>query len=191
MLNIEEIFKSCIAKFSKKIKRLPIFREEYSLQADVSIVADLLAMLKREHGFDFLVNINAVDHMGKKPRFELIYELCRLSDKTRLRVKTWIEEENCVAPSVSKIWCAADWHEREVYDLMGIVFSGHHDLRRILMWEGYSYFPLRKDFPLEGIPSDMPDVAFSDRTPMAGGPFVTQSAVSATEREPRAKPANS
>ena len=68
-----------------------------------------------------------------------------------LRLKTLVpDEDNPVAPTVSDIWPTADWHEREVYDMMGIRFDGHPDLRRILMWEGYPYFPLRKDFPLEG-----------------------------------------
>ncbi|MFH1067709.1 MAG: NADH-quinone oxidoreductase subunit C [bacterium] len=191
MLSLEEIFQSCASLFGEKISRLPVFRGEEAWRADVSVIGDLLTALKREHGFDFLVNINGVDNLGKKPRFELVYELRRLADKTRLRVKTAVEEKNCIAPSVSKIWRAADWHEREVYDMMGIVFSGHPDLRRILMWEGYPHFPLRKDFPLEGIPSEMPDVAFSHQAPLAGGPFVTQSAASATEREPRAKPSTS
>src|SRR5205823_3699885 len=81
-----------------------------------------------------------------------------------------------------------DWHEREIYDMMGIRFNNHPDLRRILMWDGYPFFPLRKDFPLEGLPSEMPDVAFTSAAPMEGGPFVTQpSTATAKDREPRAK----
>ena len=73
--------------------------------------------------------------------------------------------------------------------MMGIRFANHPDLRRILMWDGYPYFPLRKDFPLEGKPSDMPEVAFTDRAPLAGGPFVTSPTSSGTkDREPRAHP---
>jgi len=88
----------------------------------------------------------------------------------------------------SDIWPTADWHEREIYDMMGIHFNNHPDLRRILMWDGYPFFPLRKDFPLEGLPSEMPDVAFTSAAPMEGGPFVTQpSTATAKDREPRAK----
>ena len=66
------------------------------------------------------------------------------------------------------VWRTADWHEREIYDMMGVRFRGHPDLRRILMWEGYPYFPLRKDFPLAGKPTDLPEVAFT-RSGAAGG----------------------
>ena len=64
-------------------------------------------------------------------------------------------------PTVTDIWATADWHEREAYDMYGIKFTGHPDLRRILMWDGYPFYPLRKDFPLAGRPSEMPDVAFT------------------------------
>jgi len=91
-------------------------------------------------------------------------------------------------PTVSKVWPTADWHEREAYDMYGLRFTGHPDLRRILMWEGYPFFPLRKDFPLGGKPSEMPDVAFSDAAPLQGGPFVTQPGQATTkDREPRAR----
>jgi NADH-quinone oxidoreductase subunit C len=89
-------------------------------------------------------------------------------------------------PSVIGVWRTVNWHEREIYDMMGIRFRGHPDLRRILMWEGYPYFPLRKDFPLAGKPSEMPGVAFSKPAPQEGGPFVTVAGGnSATTREPR------
>jgi NADH-quinone oxidoreductase subunit C len=92
-------------------------------------------------------------------------------------------------PSVSAIWRTADWHEREIWDMLGIRFSGHPDLRRILMWEGYPHHPLRKDFPLGGLPTEMPDIAFTAKAPLEGGPFVTSSAALAQDREPRAHPA--
>ena len=84
-----------------------------------------------------------------------------------------MSEEKSELPTVTGVWRTADWHEREIYDMMGIRFRGHPDLRRILMWEGYPYFPLRKDFPLAGKPSEVPDVAFTKPAPLEGGPFVT------------------
>jgi hypothetical protein len=84
-----------------------------------------------------------------------------------------VSEEKSELPTVTTVWRGADWHEREIYDMMGIRFRGHPDLRRILMWEGYPYFPLRKDFPLAGKPTELPDVAFTKPAPLEGGPFVT------------------
>ena len=105
-----------------------------------------------------------------------------------LRLKTSVSEEVSELPTVSGVWRTANWHEREAYDMMGIRFAGHPDLRRILMWEGYPYFPLRKDFPLAGKPSEMPDVAFSDPAPLEGGPFVTMAGgKDSIEREPRVR----
>ena len=105
-----------------------------------------------------------------------------------LRLKATVSEDDCEAPTVSDIWPTANWHEREVYDLMGVRFSGHPDLRRILMWEGYPYHPLRKDFPLEGKPTDVPGIAFTEVAPLAGGPFVTVPTEGTTQvREPRAR----
>jgi NADH-quinone oxidoreductase subunit C len=146
--------------------------------------------LKDDAGFDFLIDLTGVDHLGSEPRFEVVYELCNLATQEHLRLKTWTTEEENLVPSVSSIWRTAEWHEREAFDMVGIRFSGHPDLRRILMWEGYPYHPLRRDFPLEGRPSEMPDIAFTRPAPLEGGPFVTSPGEAlSTDREPRAKPA--
>ena len=90
--------------------------------------------------------------------------------------------------TISDIWPTANWHEREVYDMMGLRFNHHPDLRRILMWEGYPYFPLRKEFPLAGKSSDVEEVAFTNPAPLAGGPFVTSAGESSqVTREPRSR----
>ncbi len=117
----------------------------------------------------------------------MVYELYGLGHHQHLRVKSPVSEEQ-EAPTVSDLWPTANWHEREVFDMMGIRFDGHPDLRRILMWEGYPFHPLRKEFPLAGKASEMPDVAFSGIAPLEGGPFVTSPTDADTiEREPRAK----
>src|SRR6202045_5208191 len=89
-----------------------------------------------------------------------------------LRLKLKVSEDVGAIDTVSDVWSTANWHEREIYHMMGIKFNGHPDLRRILMWDGYPYFPLRKEFPLEGLPSNMPDVAFSESPLLEGGPLV-------------------
>jgi NADH-quinone oxidoreductase subunit C len=135
-----------------------------------------------------LVDISSVDNFGYEPRFEVIYELYSLKLGVYLRLKIAVSEEECALDTVSDVWPTANWHEREIYDMMGIKFTNHPDLRRILMWDGYPFFPLRKDFPLEGKPSEMPDIAFSEAAPMEGGPFVTVPSTATTkDREPRAR----
>jgi NADH-quinone oxidoreductase subunit C len=166
------------------------FRGEVTLELSLEFIEPACKFAKEQLGFDFLLDLSSVDNFGDEPRFEIVYELYSLESKIHLRLKTRVSEDHLEAPSIVHLWPTANWHEREVYDMMGIRFSGHPDLRRILMWEGYPYYPLRKDFPLEGKPSDMPDVAFSQTAPLAGGPFVTlPSAGHIEEREPRAHPA--
>lgn len=188
MTNILEtaLFEKYSPRFSSLV-RLPVFRGEETWRVDLAQLHELLKTLKDKDGFDFLVDISSVDHMGQSPRFEMVYELSRFSDAQHLRIKSFVEETGEV-PSVTDLWQTANWHEREVYDMMGIEFCGHPDLRRILMWEGYPFFPLRKDFPLEGNATEMPDIAFTRPAPLEGGPFVTTPADLTKDREPHAKP---
>jgi NADH-quinone oxidoreductase subunit C len=143
---------------------------------------------KKELGFDYLADITSIDNYGEDPRFTIVYELYGYGHHQHLRIKTHVSEEKSELPTISTIWRTANWHEREIYDMMGIRFRGHPDLRRILMWEGYPYFPLRKDFPLAGKGSEVPDVAFTNPAPLEGGPFVTApGGKDAIAREPRVR----
>ncbi len=108
-----------------------------------------------EENFDMLVDIVGIDWTPRIPRFDLVYLLLSTADFTRLRVRLQTEEGQEV-PTVSDIWHSANWGEREVYDLLGISFSGHPDLRRILTWKNFDGHPLRKDFPLQGKHFDKP-----------------------------------
>jgi len=176
------------AKFGDLIAEPTEFRGEITLKlADAEKIFDVCRFAK-SIGFDYLVDICSVDNYGEDPRWTVIYHLRGVANGQDLRIKTDVSEEKSELPSVLPIWRTANWHEREVYDLMGIRFSGHPDLRRILMWEGYPYHPLRKDFPLAGKPTDLPGVAFTKVTPMEGGPFVTlPSSSDSIAREPRVR----
>jgi len=161
-------------RFGDAISEPTTFRGEVTLRVlDASRIAEVCGFCKGELGFDYLVDISSVDNYGADPRWTVVYELYSLASGTYLRLKTDVGEEKSELPTVTGVWRTADWHEREIFDMMGIRFDGHPDLRRILMWEGYPYHPLRKDFPLAGKPTDLPEVAFSDASPMEGGPFVT------------------
>lgn len=177
------------AQFGDLISEPTEFRGEWTVKlADAEKIFEVCAFAKKELGFDYLVDISSVDNYGEDPRWTIVYELSRLAGNVHLRLKTDVSEERSELPSVIGVWRTADWHEREIYDMMGIRFRGHPDLRRILMWEGYPYFPLRKDFPLAGKPSEMPDVAFSKPAPLEGGPFVTLAGGrDSMAREPRVR----
>jgi NADH-quinone oxidoreductase subunit C len=177
------------AKFGDIIAEPTEFRGEITIKlADAEQIFEVCNFAKRQLGFDYLVDISSVDNYGEDPRWTVIYELRSLANNVELRLKTDVSEEKSELPSVLGVWRTANWHEREIYDMMGIRFRGHPDLRRILMWEGYPYFPLRKDFPLAGKPTDLPGVAFTQISPMEGGPFVTlPSSADAISREPRVR----
>ncbi|HEY1882501.1 MAG TPA: NADH-quinone oxidoreductase subunit C [Candidatus Cybelea sp.] len=143
-----------------------------------SELAARLAALKAE-GFAMLLDLGAVDYLGRSPRFDVVYHLLQLAPKPasvaevgtpkRVRILCGVDEGQTL-PTASGLWKSADWAEREVYDLFGIVFDGHPDLRRIQMpidWEGY---PLRKDYPMRGPARERaPRPAFANKTNVVAG----------------------
>jgi NADH-quinone oxidoreductase subunit C len=156
-----------------------------------------LLLLRDEHGYDLLIDVTAVDwDVEASPRFSVVWHLLSSTAHGYVRlVADCVSDAEPTAPSVVSLWAGANWHEREAFDLMGIQFTDHPDLRRILMWDGYPFHPLRKDFPLAGIETPLPDLEVADLTkasvlpaPMMGGPFVASSGeMNLTEAEPRAK----
>jgi NADH-quinone oxidoreductase subunit C len=174
--------------FGPKIQDKTEFRGETTYTILPSDLREVAKFCRDELSFDYLIDITSIDNFGEEPRFEIVYELYSLTLAVHLRLKLRVSEEIGAVDTVSDIWPTANWHEREIYDMMGLKFNGHPDLRRILMWDGYPFFPLRKEFPLEGLPSEMPDVAFTEAAPMEGGPFVTMPSTATTkDREPRAR----
>jgi len=165
------------------------FRGEATLTVlDCNRIAEVCREAKEGLGFDLLLDLTGVDHYGSEPRWAVVYELYGVGHGVHLRLKTLVGEAVSEVPTVSGVWRGAEWHEREAYDMLGIRFQGHPDLRRILMWESYPYFPLRKDFPLAGKNSEVPDVAFTRPAPLEGGPFVTVAGgQDSILREPRAR----
>jgi NADH-quinone oxidoreductase subunit C len=188
-------------QFPGKVGQAKEFCGDQTVEIDRDIIRAAAAHLKNDLGFNFLVDISSVDHFGDEPRYEVVYEFCALggpNNLAHLRVKLKVSEDDPSVDSIVPVYQGADWHEREVFDMMGINFASHPDLRRILMWDGYPFHPLKKDFPLEGLPSDLPgEEGFSRRAPMEGGPYAALPAdkpptigdAPATLREPRANPA--
>ncbi len=118
---------------------------------DPDLVVELCRFFKDdpELRFDFLSDICGVDHYPEEDRFEVVYHLYSIAFRWRVRIKCRFGDPPKV-PSVVGVWRTANWHERETYDMYGIVFEGHPDLRRIYMWDEFEGYPMRKDFPLRG-----------------------------------------
>ena len=176
-------------EFGEVLAEPALFRGEVSLQvADPARITEICQFARTELGFDYLTDLSSIDNYGSDPRWTVVYELSSMGHGEHVRLRVDISEESSSVPTVSGVWPTADWHEREVYDMMGIRFQGHPDMRRILMWEGYPYHPLRKDFPLAGKATDLPEVAFTQPAPLEGGPFVTTpGGGEARLREPRVR----
>jgi len=188
-MNPEQLFDSLAKTFGERIQDRTEFRGETTYTISATDLREIAKFCRANLSFDYLLDITSIDNFGEEPRFEIIYHMYSMRDAASLRLKMKVSEELGTIETVSDVWPTANWHEREIYDMMGIKFDGHPDLRRILMWDGYPYFPLRKDFPLAGLPSEMPDVAFTKITPLEGGPFVTvPSTAGSKDREPRARP---
>jgi NADH-quinone oxidoreductase subunit C len=126
---------------------------EVAIAAKREGLVELMTYLRDEPRlrFNFLSDVGGLD-LGEfaAPRFAVVYHLYSLVHNHRLRVKVYLEEEDARVPTVCGVWKTANWLEREVYDMFGVTFDGHPDLRRILMPADYEGYPLRKDFPIKG-----------------------------------------
>jgi NADH-quinone oxidoreductase subunit C len=138
-------------KFAASIIDVTEFRGEVTVTVRKDDILDILSFLKHSLLYNLLTDVTAVDYLGKKEdRYMMVYQLFSIASKDRLRIKTPVSEADGHIPTVSQIWKTANWLEREVYDLFGIVFDNHPDLRRILMTDDWVGHPLRKDYPLQG-----------------------------------------
>ena len=129
------------------------FRDNHRMVVPASRLQAVLSCLKSDLGFDMLSEITAIDYLeyeGATDRFGVVYVLINTRTGERLVLKTFVNDPDPELPSMYPLWKSADWLEREVYDMFGIKFAGHPDLRRILMPEEFTAFPLRKDYPLQG-----------------------------------------
>ena len=144
-------------RFPTSVLEVKSFREETTITVTRKDILEICRFLYSDPDlqYHFLTDLCGVDYFPQTPRFEVVYLLYSFKNNERLRVKIRAGENESVA-SVESIWKAANWMEREAYDLFGILFENHPDLRRILLWDGYEGHPLRKDFPVEGPDFDKP-----------------------------------
>jgi NADH-quinone oxidoreductase subunit C len=146
---------------------------QHTITVNSSDLVDVLREL-RDHprtSFEQLVDVTAIDWFDKRtPRYEVVYFLYSITNKDRIRIKTGVPKSSMHVPSVVSLWESANWYERETYDMYGVIFDGHPDLRRFYMPEDYvdpvsgeALYPLRKDYPLMGIPGAAPIPEFPER----------------------------
>ncbi len=124
--------------------------------------------------YDLLVDVAAVDYLGREPRFEVVYHLYSIPHNLRLRLKVRVPESDPTVPSVVPVWTTANWHEREAFDMLGIRFADHPDLRRIYMPDDYPGHPLRKDFPVLGPEADVPPRDNTRQLEQPPPPFISK-----------------
>ncbi|MEM1223134.1 MAG: NADH-quinone oxidoreductase subunit C [Verrucomicrobiota bacterium] len=166
-----------------------------AVNCPVANLVEFCRTLRDELGYDLLIDVTAIDWDAASPRFTGIYHFLSSTEHVYLRVAVDCEDDiEPSLPSLVHLYASADWHERETYDLMGITYEGHPNLRRILMWDDYPYHPLRKEFPLAGIEVPLPAADVAERTqakviaaPMMGGPFVSSGDGPMSQTEPAAK----
>jgi len=149
--DITELGQAVQAALGSKLSGVAVRHGELMLEVAAANLVEVMSFLRDDPGCRFrqLIDITAVDWPERGPRFEVVYNLLSIEQNRRVRVKVPTDERTPV-PSVIGVWSAAGWFERETWDMYGIMFSGHPDLRRILTDYGFEGHPLRKDFPLTG-----------------------------------------
>lgn len=149
------------------------FRGEQTIILEPASLVEVCSFLQKDLQYTFLETITAVDWPERVPRFDVVYQLLSIPHQCFLRLKVRVgqrKEKYPVVPSVTGIWPGANWYEREVYDLFGLIFEGHPDLRRLLMPHDWTTHPLRKDYPLSGF--DLPEPHWGGQVPYTVDPGV-------------------
>jgi NADH-quinone oxidoreductase subunit C len=134
------------------------YKDELTIKLNKKRIVDVCKFIKEDPDlqFNYCSDVTAVDWAKRKNRFTVVYNIFSLNLSSRLRLKADVDESDCSIDTVSSVWGSANWHERETYDMYGIKFNNHPDLRRMYMPEEFEHHPLRKDFPLMGIPGSLP-----------------------------------
>ena len=145
-------------KFPDVIFEISDYKDELTIKFDKKYMVEVCKFIKSDSEllFTFCTDITAVDWATRKNRFTVVYNIYSIQNNFRLRIRSDVDESDCAIDSVSSVWQAANWQERETYDMYGIKFNNHPDLRRMYMPEEFEHHPLRKEFPLMGIPGSIP-----------------------------------
>jgi NADH-quinone oxidoreductase subunit C len=152
---LQDVIDDLKEKFGDSVLEITEYQGDTIVRIDRDSLHNICTYLRDKHRFIYLIDIFGTDRFTSEERFEVIYNLVSLKFQLRIFLKIRCEEENPHVATVTDIWTGANWNERETYDMFGIIFDGHPDLRRIFMPEDFKYHPLRKEFPLLGIPGSL------------------------------------
>jgi len=145
----KEVIQRVTERFPSDIVESSLFRDELTVVVRKDAILEIMRYLHDDLGFDLLTDLCGVDLFPNHPRFEIVYHLYSVTGNERIRVKASLEEDETIS-SVESVWQGANWYEREAFDMLGIVFENHSNLKRILLWDEFDGYPLRKDFPTVG-----------------------------------------
>ena len=143
-------------EFGDEVIDVSLYANEHTVRVATNRIVDVCRFLKEDLGFSYLIDIGGIDRFTEEERFEVYYNLVSIDDGLRIRLKVRVDEEDPVVPTMTKVFRAAEWNERECWDMLGIRFDGHPDLRRLFLPEDFEHHPQRKEFPLLGIPGSLP-----------------------------------
>ncbi len=153
---VPEVVEALKERFGEVVKEVHVYAGEHTVVVDRHEIVNVCRYLKESLGFSYLADLGGVDRFTEEDRFEVFYNLVSIEGGKRIRLKVRVDEHDPVVPSVVEVYPAANWNERECWDMFGIRFKGHPDLRRMYMPEDFEHHPLRKEFPPLGIPGSLP-----------------------------------
>ena len=168
---VADVAEALQAQFGEAVRDVKVYAGEHTVLVDRNQIVDICRFLKEDQGFTYFIDLGGIDRFTEDERFEVFYNLVSIERRKRIRLKIRVEEDDPVAPSVTPVYRAANWAERECYDMLGIRFDGHPDLRRMYMPEDFEYHPQRKEFPLLGIPGSLPLPAQTPEGDLTMDPF--------------------
>ena len=154
--HVPEVVAALQERFGEAVLDVRLYANEHTVRVAKDRIVDVCRFLKDEQGFTYLIDLGGIDRFTEEDRFEVFYNLVNVRGRQRLRLKVRVDEDDLAVPSVTPVYRAASWNERECIDMFGIRFEGHPDPRRMYMPEDFEYHPLRKEFPLLGIPGSLP-----------------------------------
>ncbi len=144
-----EVIKRVEERFATALIDSRVFRDEVTLVVEKDAIVEVMRFLREDLAFDMLTDLCGMDYFPNRPRFAVVYHLYSVKRNDRVRVRASVEEGETI-PTVESVWKGANWYEREAFDMLGIAFENHSNLKRILLWDEFDGHPLRKDFPTEG-----------------------------------------